>query len=149
MDGLAGRPYDPRANYFELKDLEKNLPRVENLTCGGNILHVTGETIMKTSGRTPVPCWTVETLDRHNTPTLDWLKARPWLITTAVQLGGSDGRTPMKFPQGNLPDGSKPGVLHPLVCDPVTYPIIAIEKWRCVEWTDPNPPDPYKVYLPI
>ena len=136
----------PRANYFENTNLTADPLRVENLTCGGNILRVLGEVTVKTSGTTPVPCYVVETLNRRETPTLAGLLARPWLITTAVNITGE--RVPHRFPQGNKPDGTKPGVRHPLACDPVTYPQIVIEKWRVVDWTEPEPPDPYRVYLP-
>ena len=41
--------------------------------------------------------------------------------------------------------GYIPGVVHPFVSDPSK--VITIPKWRCVDWNEANPPDPYKVYL--
>lgn len=138
-----GDPDTPRRNFFKMEDLDADRDlAVESLTCGGNLLHVLGEIIFKTAaGR--VPCYVVETLDRHVIPFLDELIERPWLITTATKLGG-DGE-PDRFPQGQTP-GFTPGVRHPFVCDTRKYPIIVIEKWRCEKWEKDFAPDPYTVY---
>lgn len=141
-----GDPTDPRRNYFENTNSGYPLPRVEALTCGGNVLRVIGETQVKV-GRVFVPAWAIESLDWHKPPpSVQELRSKPWLITTAVNLSGANGLTPSKFPQGNLPDGNKPGVVHPLLADPTVF-TVAVEKWRVVDWQEPNPPDPYRLYL--
>jgi hypothetical protein len=138
---------DPRENYFENTNLGYPLPKVESLTCGGNLLHVIGEIRTKTGGTTEEDCYIVETLDGDNPPpSLEWLEARPWLITHAVKLDG-DGK-PTKFPQGYSHLGFTPGVRHPLLADPSRYTIV-IPKWRCVRWTGADAPDPYRIYNPL
>lgn len=142
--GIEG---DPRANYFTNTYLDKRNIRVENLTCGGNILKVIGEGLFKTSGTSPVPCYIVETLSYRTIPSLQELKLKPWLVTTAVQLRGGEDVIPEKFPQGQLPNGDNPGVKHPLVSNPLEA-VNVIEKWRVVPWEENTVPDPYRVYLP-
>lgn len=134
---------DKRANYITGQDLSYDPPKVETLTCGGNVLRVLAETTI-TRGGTPIPSYVVETLDYRLPVTLAWLEARPWLITTAVNMGG-DG-TPRRFEQGSQPNGFIPGVRHPFVSD--TTKVITIPKWRCVNWTAGEMADPYRVYLP-
>lgn len=140
-----GNPNDPRANYFENRNLDKPAPKVENITCGGNLLRVLGEVMAKAGERTLEPCFVVETLQWSDpVPSLEWLEARPWLITHAVDLD-SNGM-PSKFPQGYKHLGYTPGVRHPLVADPKRFRIV-IPTWRCVLWTEPTAPDPLNIYL--
>lgn len=137
-------PADRRANYITGQHLTYPLPKVESLTCGGNLLSVLGETTVLVAGER-VERYIVETLDSGNpAPTVEWIKARPWFITEATKLDG-EGQ-PTRFPQGQQPNGYQPGARHPLVMDPSRFRVM-IDRWRCVEWTDVNPPDPYKVYL--
>jgi hypothetical protein len=141
-DNGFGDSTDPRANYFENKNLDKPLPKVEVITCGGNLLRVIGETRVKV-GTQMEDAWLVETLDwRAPVPSLQSVLERPWLQTWAVDLTG-DG-LPSRFPQGKQPNGFQPGVVHPLLGTGQT----AIPKWRCVRWLVDQAPDPYKVYLP-
>jgi hypothetical protein len=134
---------DLRANYFTNENLDKPLPKVETLTCGGNLLRVLGEVAVKI-GTKFVDSYIIDVLDyRQAPPTLEWIEARPWLITIAVNMG-SDG-TPRRFTQGTQPNGFVPGVRHPFLSDPSKR--ITIPKWRCVEWREANAPDPYFVYL--
>lgn len=134
----------PVANYFENKNLDCKPIAVENLTCGGNLLRVLGEERVKTNVGLE-DCYIVETLDWHNSPpTVEWMDKHPWLYTWAVNMG-NDG-TPRRFTYGMQPNGYVPGVRHPLVCNPTDY-VIAIQKWRCVEWKSATPPDSYKLYI--
>ena len=134
----------PCQDYFLMEHLDSPYSlKVESLTCGGNLLHVLGEIYAKTNSGVEL-CYIVETLDWHDAPP-DVIS--PWLITTAINLR-ADG-TPGRFPQGAQENGYVPGVRHPFVCNPSMYDSIVIEKWRCVPWTEPDPPDPYKVYLPL
>lgn len=139
-----GMDDDPRANYITGQDLSFADPRVEALTCGGNLLRVIGEIQAKTTGIGLTACYIVETLNWRNAPP-KWedLQKKPWFITEGTKLTGDGGVT--RFPQGQQSNGFMPGVRHPLIADPSRIPII--EKWRVRAWTDPNPPDPYKVYL--
>jgi hypothetical protein len=138
-----GDSTDPRANWFENTNYGFDLPKVEALTCGGNLLHVTGEAMVKTNAGLE-DCWLIETLDYHTTPTLEFMDAHPWLVTWAVNMSGSG--LPRRFSQGTQPNGYVPGVRHPLVADPSQY-TIAIQKWRCVRWMESFVPDSYKVYI--
>jgi hypothetical protein len=139
-----GDKTDPRANYFENVHLTYDPPKVEALTCAGNVLHVLGETRAKTNDGIQ-DCYIVETLDWHNpAPSLEWIEARPWLITHATKLDNDGNVT--RFPQGYNHLGYAPGVRHPLIADPRRYPQIVIEKWRVVEWRESFAPDPYQVY---
>jgi hypothetical protein len=134
----------PRRNYFLLEDLDAALQlMVEDLTCGGNVLRVLGEIMFKTTAG-KVPCFIVETLDCSRPVTYEWLKQRPWLITEFTKLDPYGN--PARFPQGKQSDGYQPGVRHPLVANPGTYPTIVIEQWRVVPWTLPHLPDPLQVY---
>jgi hypothetical protein len=136
----------PRRNYFENTHLSDPLPKVEAITCGGNLLHVIGEAMVKTNNGLE-DCYIIETLDYHNLPpTVEWMDKHPWLITWAVNMG-SDG-TPRRFTYGMQPNGFIPGVKHPFLSNPRDYQI-AIQKWRCSSrWTESFAPDPYRVYLP-
>lgn len=133
---------DPRANYITGEDMGAPQLKVETLTCGGNVLRVLRELTI-TRGGVPIPCYEVETLDYRYVPTLEWIKARPWLLTTAVNMG-ADG-TPRRFEMGSQPNGYIPGVVHPFVSDPSK--VILIPKWRVVRWTEAEMADPYRVYL--
>jgi hypothetical protein len=145
-----GEASDPRANFVTGEDLTSPLPRVEALTCGGNVLRVIGERVVMSAG-VPVPSYIIETLDwTAPAPSLEWIEARPWLITTAVNMG-KDG-TPRRFEMGSQPNGFIPGVRHPLLADPRRYngtteAAITIPKWRVTPWDSPDVPDPYKAYL--
>jgi hypothetical protein len=139
-----GEDGDRRANYILNKDLTYPPPRVENLTCGGNLLRVLGETVVMQAGK-PVPSYIIETLQWTDpAPSLEWIEAHPWLITHAVVMG-ADG-TPRRFTMGMQDNGFVPGVRHPLVADPGRY-TITIPKWRCIEWREAEPPDVYRLYL--
>lgn len=131
---------DLRANHFTGEDLSSPVLKVETLTCGGNVHRVLGEMTI-TRGGVPIPSYILEVLDYRNPPPA---VIPPWLRVWAVNMG-TDG-TPRRFTQGRQANGYVPGVVHPFVSDPSK--IITIPKWRCVRWTEGEPPDPYKVYLP-
>lgn len=123
----------PRANYFLMEDLDAELPRVEMLTCGGNVLtgHVEGMDLV------------VDVLDwRVAPPRADLIE--PWHRTVAVQVYG-DG-TVGRFPQGEQPDGSVVTMYHPQLGDPRNFPKITIPL-SCVEkWDRDYLPDPFTFY---
>lgn len=126
-----GDPDDPRANYVVGKDLSFPLPKVEALICGGAL--VAG----KVSGSDLI----IETLNgRHAPPSVEWLRAHPWLYFDAVNCDA--GGVPRLFPQGR---GSR--VLIPLIADRDRFPLVTIPLSRVVRWTGSMPPDPYKIYL--
>lgn len=125
----------PRANFVTRENLKAALPKCELLTCGGNILTgtVSGNNLVVTvlDGLAPAP-------------TLEWLQARPWFITTAVNwyTSGAVGR----FPQGQLPSGEVVPCLHPLIGDPKRYPVITIPLSCLEKWEHDYLPDPFKFY---
>jgi hypothetical protein len=139
-DNGLGDPNDPRANYFTRSNLSSSLPKVEALTCGGNLLHVLGEARVKTNSGLE-DCYQIDYLDWRLPVSPPFIQARPWLSTWAVTLGG-DG-TPRRFSYGTQADGFVPGVRHPLVASGPIY----IPKWRVVKWDGSLPPDPYRVYV--
>lgn len=127
----------PRANYIVGKDLDCELPKVECLTCGGNI-H---------TGYIDGADFVVQTLSWRNAPpTVEWLRAHPWFCVYLVSVDG--GLTPRRFPQGEQPNGYMADIIHPFMGDPERYPRITMPAWRVVRWMGPTPPDPYRVYLP-
>lgn len=129
-----GNPDSPRANFVTGEDLTAALPRVEALTCGGNVLtgQVEGDELV------------VHVLDwRQAPPRLADL--RPWEKTYGV-IEGVDG-SPRHFHQGLQPDGSLAPVVHPLLGDPSRYPRITIKLALLQPWTRTELPDPYTLYL--
>src|SRR5688572_13720975 len=121
-DNGFGDPGDPRANYIENRNLDYELPRVEALTCGGNVL----------TGYVENGYLVTETLNwRDPAPSLDWIMARPWLVTEGVKLDRNGN--PTRFPQGYNQLGYTPGIRHPLLADPANYKVV-IPMWRVVEW---------------
>lgn len=137
----------PRANYFTNQDLTAEQLRVEALTCGGNLLHILGEVLAKTSAG-QAPCYAIETLDiKRSVPSVVWIQERPWLITEATKLRSDGSLDVTGFPQGRQANGYQPGVRHPLVADTTKY-MVVIEKWRVVEWRERTPPNPLIVYAP-
>ena len=140
MDGKMGsngemNPYDPRANYFEGKDLGFPNIRVEALTTGGSLIE--GEEM----GDNVV----VNSLHYKNVPPLEWFMQHPEFHTIAVTV---DGRgTPRPFPQGLQPDGSNATIIHPFVTNRDRYPTLVIPKYKLQRWEHSYPPDPFKLYL--
>jgi hypothetical protein len=141
-------PGDPRANYVTGTNLDQEDPRVECLTCGGNLLRVLGEVRAKTNAGLE-ECYIIQTLDYRNPPPAILPR---WLTTIAVSMD-SNG-TPRRFPQGQQPNGFMPDILHPLLADPRQYDgqdghdFITIPKWRCEPW-GADTCDPYKLYRPV
>jgi hypothetical protein len=132
---------DPRANFVKGTNLTEELPRVECLTCGGNLLHVIGETRVKTSSVIE-DCYIVETIDYTSPPPATLPR---WLTTVAVTMD-SNG-IPRRFPQGRQADGYMADVLHPLLADPKRYTVV-IPKWRVELWNSETC-DPYRLYKPV
>jgi hypothetical protein len=128
-----GNGDDPRANFVTGENVNEPLPKVEALTCGGNLLHVLGETERD---------YLIETLDYRNPPPAIIPR---WLTTIAVSMD-SNG-TPRRFPQGQQPNGFMPDVLHPLLADPLRF-VVTIPRWRCEPWLSAEC-DPYKLYRPV
>jgi hypothetical protein len=122
----------PRANFVTGENIDAELPRVELLDCGGNVLtgHVEGLDLV------------VDVLDWRSTPpSAEALLAQPWHCMYAVMVYGNGGVG--YFPQGEQPDGSFVPVVHPLLGDPTQFPKITIPL-SCVEkWDRPGLPDPY------
>ncbi len=139
-DNGFGDKNDRRANFITGENLTSALPRVEALTCGGTLLSVIGEALVKTD-RGKEACYIIETLDYTAAPPDE---IPPWLVTTAVNMG-TDG-TPRRFEQARQPNGFIPGFFHPLLADSKRF-AVAIPKWRVVDWVENFAPDPYKVYL--
>jgi hypothetical protein len=133
-----GNGDDPRVNFVTGENIGADLPKVECLTCGGNLLRVRGEMFAKTNAGLE-DCYIIETLDYRNRPP-EFIPR--WLTTVAVSMD-SNG-IPRRFPQGEQPNGFMPDVLHPLLADPLRF-VITIPKWRCEEWAAPDC-DPYKLY---
>lgn len=130
-------PGDPRANYILNTNLDKELPRVENLTCGGNLV----------TGYVEGPNLVVSTLNVNDPlPSVTWLLQHPEFCTYAVSMD-SNG-TPRRFPQGQQPNGYLPDLLHPFIADRNRFPKMTIPLWRLVPWTAPERPDLYRIYLP-
>lgn len=136
-----GDDNDPRANHFTAEDLSSPVLKVEALTCGGNVHRVLGEAAISRGGQS-IPSYILEVLD-YRTPPPESIP--PWLVVWAVNMG-TDG-TPRRFQQGVQSNGFVPGVRHPFVSDPSK--IITVPKWRCVRWVESEPPDPYRIYLPV
>lgn len=130
-----GDESDPRANYISGKDLQFEDPKTECLTCGGNV--VTGE--MRGDW------FHAQCLDFESAPTLEWILARPWLFTYAVNVDGFGN--PRRFSQGEQPNGEVVPFIHPFIGMPRRYTEIVIERYKLQEWTSSELPDPYKVYL--
>ncbi len=125
---------DPRNNYVTGK-MGNEDPKVECLATTGSLL----------AGEPRAGLLHVDVLDYRNVPTLEWIMARPWYWTYAVNVDANG--TPRRFPQGMQPNGYMADIIHPLVGDPERFPAITIPMWQVIEWTDEEMPDPYRVYL--
>lgn len=127
-----GNEDDPRANYITGKDLMFANPRVEALTCGGNVLtgFVQGDNLV------------VSTLNVNNPPGSPDLIPR-WHRTYAVSVD-SHGQ-PRRFPQGEQDNGFMADIIHPLICNPARF-VITIPLRLLEPWTAPGFPDPYRIY---
>ena len=131
-----GNDDDPRANYILGTNLDKKDPRVEVLTCGGNLL----------TGYEETGNLVVETLDwRAFAPTTEWLLAHPWFCTYAVSVDGKG--QPRRFPQGEQPNGEMKDIIHPLMADPERFTKITIPLDKVIRWTAAELPDKYRLYL--
>jgi len=130
-----GMETDPRRNYVLETNMDKSLPRVEALTCGGNVLTGTpvGDQLL-------VDTWAW----RDSPPDVTWMMAHPWFVTYAVTV--DQNGVPRRFPQGMQPNGYMADVVHPLLCDPtrfvITFPMSLLQRWDEEEL-----PDPYTLYL--
>lgn len=122
---------DLRANYITGEDLNRPNPKCEALICGGAVM----------AGRVEGDRFIPNTLNSRNAPpSVEWLKARPWLMFDAVTVD-SNG-TPRMFPQG-----SGTPVLIPLVADRTRYPVITFPMAKLQRWTAAELPSPYGIYL--
>jgi hypothetical protein len=140
-DNGFGDSNDPRNNYVT-GEMGAQDPKVEVITCGGNLLSVIGEGSVKTNSGLE-PCYIVETLGWDDPmPSLDYIMVRPWFQTWAVNMR-SDG-LPGRFSYGQQPNGYLPGFVHPLMGTGTA----AIPKWRCEPW-DSIDCDPYRLYKPV
>ena len=136
-DNGFGEEDDPRVNFITGENVGAPLPKVEAITCGGNVLagYEEGENVV------------IETLDyTESPPSAEWLLSHREFCTYAVTV--DSGLKPRRFPQGEQPDGFMPDLLHPLMADPKRFKKITIPKWRVVRWTENSPPDLYKIYRP-
>lgn len=125
-----GRVGDPRRNYILEKDLDKEFPKVESLTCGGSLIEGTkyGDWV-KVKGL------------NYSTPiTIDFLMANPQYWTRGVYVTKTGNVYRMlgdKLPGGNA-------IIHPLIVN--TKYELWIQAFKLQEWTSPDVPDPLEIY---
>lgn len=168
-----GTKGDPRANFVLGENIKAKLPKVEALVTGGTVLagkysfsmveaiktfvraaqsiragrmsfmqvqRIVADTLAKEN------MWSVATLDYHNAPPpAAWFEKNWWFRVPAVSVDGKG--TPRRFPQGQLPDGTIATIYHPMLADPGRFPEITIPLWKLVDWNEPTPPDPFKLYF--
>ncbi len=133
-----GNPEDPRANYVTGENIGDGfaLPKVELLTCGGNILtgHIEGSDLV------------ADILDyRMAPPDIEWFKSHPWFGTWATRCGLKGD--PVYLLQAKDANGNLTAFLHPLIGDKIQYPRITIPLYKLQKWTEPYLPDPMRIYL--
>jgi hypothetical protein len=76
------RPGDPRRDYINGKNLSDPLPKVECLLCGGALVSIVRETIVR-----GIEVYELEVLNgRRSPPTVKFLLERPWLYFQAVSV---------------------------------------------------------------
>lgn len=131
-----GNPDDPRANFVLNEDTDKELPRVELLDTGGNILtgHQEGD-------------WFVADVlnSMAEPPQVDWMFAHPWFINWVTVCGLNGNPIPLLQAQDSA--GTVVPYAHPLIANTYrntknVFPMYKLQKWDAMEL-----PDPYKVYL--
>lgn len=126
-----GMDNDPRADFVNMRDVTEELPRVEALVCGGSMIE--GERLgdwVKVKGL------------HYGTPvTLEYLQAHPQYHIRGVYAGGTG--QPFRM-LGDKYNG--PAFIHPLIINSGKGDL-HIEAYKLQEWTNPEPPDPLKVYL--
>ncbi len=126
-----GIPDDPRADYVNMRDLTKDLPRVEALLSGGQLVEGTrnGDWV------------TVKGLHYNAPVTLEYLQAHPQYWVRGVYAGGTG--QPFRM-LGDKYDG--PAFIHPLIVNNDKGPLV-IEAYKLQAWTATEPPDPLRLYL--
>jgi hypothetical protein len=126
-----GMDNDPRANFVMGQYLNQELPKVEALLTGGSL--VEGE---------PMGEWTKIKGLHFNTPiSLEYIQDNPQFWVRGVYAGGTG--QPFRM-LGDKYTG--PAFIHPLIVNNDKGDLV-IESYKLQEWTDPNPPDPLKIYL--
>jgi hypothetical protein len=125
-------PGDPRANYVTGADLTSPLPKVELLTCGGNVL----------TGRVEGDVLVVDVLDWRDTPPAVLM---PWHITYPTRCGLTGEPVPLL--QSKDTSGTPIPFRHPLIGDRVRYPRITVPMAKLELWTAAELPDVFKRYL--
>lgn len=125
-----GIPNDPRADYVNMRDILKELPRVEALVNAGSLIE----------GERNGDWVKVKTLDFNAPVTLEYLQTHPQFWTRGVYAGGTG--QPFRM-LGDKYDG--PAFIHPLIANPDKGDLfIQVEKLQA--WTSPLPPDPLRLY---
>lgn len=125
-----GMENDPRADFVNMRDILRELPKVEALVNGGSLIE--GERLGD---------WVkVRTLDFNTPVTLEYLQANPQFWTRGVYAGGTG--QPFRM-LGDKYDG--PAFIHPLIANH-TKGDLFIQAYKLQEWTSPLPPDPLRLY---
>lgn len=132
------KPEDDRRDYVNMRDLDKEHPRVEMLTCGGSVVtgYEKGDWLVVNvlSGFDPAP-------------SIEWMNQHPEYWTWAVSC--DSGGTPRRFPQFPLPSGEMLPSVHPLIGDPRRFTELVIPKYKVELWTGAELPDPWTLYNPL
>jgi hypothetical protein len=126
-------PNDSRNNYItgDTNSLWED-PRVELLTCGGNVL----------TGRVEGNVLVVDVLDWRDTPP-DVLE--PWQLVYPTRCGLTGEPVPLL--QSKDASGTPIPFRHPLIGDRVRYPRITFPMAKVELWTAAELPDPFRRYL--
>lgn len=131
-----GDDSDPRANYFTMKNLDCELPRVEALTTGGSVHR--GEEFGDN-----VIIYTLHYSDPI--PSAAWLYGHREYLINAVSVDGKG--TPRRFPQGEQPSGEIVTIVHPFFTNVKRYPVLVMPKYKLQQWAQSYLPDPFTVYI--
>jgi hypothetical protein len=131
-----GMEDDPRANWFTMKNLEYENPRVEALSTGGSLIEgeESGDNVIVRSLHYADP-----------PPSYAWFQQNPQYFVYAVNVDGLG--TPRRFTQGLQLNGEIVPIVHPFFTNRSRYPVLTIPKWKLIRWTEQNPPDPFRVYI--
>jgi hypothetical protein len=124
-------PNDPRADFVNMRDTDKELPRVEALVCGGSMI----------AGERVGDMVRVQGLHYNAPVSLEYLQAHPEFWVRGVYAGGTG--QPFRM-LGDKYSG--PAFIHPLIVNRDKGDLM-IEAYKLQEWRSATPPDPLKVYL--
>jgi hypothetical protein len=124
-------PEDPRADFINMFDITKDLPRVEALLGGGSLC------VGEKKGD-----WTIVKGLHFNAPvTLEYALAHPEYWVRGIAASGTG--QPYRMLGDKYPG---PAFIHPLIINKEKGDL-RIESIKLQEWTSSTPPDPLKIYL--